>query len=128
MKIIIRILLLSLLLQSFQCNEEDSNSSEITLEQLIEKEAEIMDYINNFPCSETLGCSYIAFGAKPCGGPRKFLVFPNTVNSTTLENMINEYYIMDNQYNIQVGAISDCMVVSPPNTVTCVDGVCTIIN
>jgi hypothetical protein len=128
MKIIIRILLLSLLLQSFQCEQENSNVTEITQEQLVEKEAQILNYINNFACSDASGCAYIAFGAKPCGGPRKFLVFPNTVNSTTLENMINEYYIMDNQYNIQVGAISDCMVVSPPNTVGCIDGVCTIIN
>ena len=37
MKTIVRILLLSILLQSFQCDENESNVSEITPEQLIEK-------------------------------------------------------------------------------------------
>lgn len=70
----------------------------------------------------------IAFGAKPCGGPREYLVFPNTVNLTTLETMVDGYYELDNQYNIQTGAVSDCMVVSPPNNIACIEGVCTIID
>ena len=128
MKTIIRILLLSILLQSFQCDENESNVSEITPEQLIEKKQEILDYINSFSCTNTSNCNYIAFGAKPCGGPREFLVFPNTVNQTTLENLVNEYYEMDRQYNIQTGAVSDCMVVSPPNNIDCINGDCTIID
>jgi len=128
MKTIIRILLLSVLLQSFQCDENESNVSEISLEQLIEKKQEILDYINSFSCTNTSNCNFIAFGAKPCGGPREFLTFPSTVNQTTLENLVDEYYQMDHQYNIQTGAISDCMVVTPPNNIECLNGYCTIIN
>jgi hypothetical protein len=128
MKIIIRILLVSILLLSFQCDENESNVTEITPEQLIEKKQDILDYINSFSCTNTSSCNYIAFGAKPCGGPREFLTFPNTVNQTTLENLVDKYYEMDHQYNIQTGAISDCMVVSPPNNIDCIDGDCTIID
>jgi ribosomal silencing factor RsfS len=35
---------------------------------------------------------------------------------------------MDNLYNIQTNAISDCMAVMPPSAIGCVNGVCTIIN
>ena len=128
MKIIIRILLLSILLLSFQCDENESNVTEITPEQLIEKKQEILDYINSFLCTNTSNCNYIAFGAKPCGGPREYLVYPSTVNQNVLENLVSEYNLMDNQHNIQTGAISDCMVVSPPNNIDCVNGDCTIID
>ncbi|MDP5000733.1 MAG: hypothetical protein NWQ14_04050 [Flavobacterium sp.] len=127
MKTIIRFLLLAMLLQSFQCNDEEIINS-VTPQQLVQKKQEILDYINNFSCAEASGCNSIAFGAKPCGGPREYLVYPNTVNQATLENLVNEYYEMDNEYNLQTGAVSDCMVVSPPNNIDCINGVCTIIN
>ena len=82
----------------------------------------------NSSCANATECLSIAFGAKPCGGPREYLAYPNTVDQTTLETLVSEYYEMDHQYNIEIGAISDCMVVNPPNTINCVNGVCTIIN
>lgn len=125
MKYLIRIALLFVLLPSFQCDEGDNRT---TPELLAEKKQEILNYIQSFSCANATGCLSIAFGAKPCGGPREYLVYPNTVDQTTLEIMINEYYEMDHQHNIETGAISDCMVVSPPNNVNCVNGVCTIID
>lgn len=125
MKYLIRIALLFVLLPSFQCDEDDNRT---TPELLAEKKQEILNYIQSFSCANATGCLSIAFGAKPCGGPREYLVYPNTVDQTTLEIMVNEYYEMDHQYNIETGAISDCMVVSPPNNVNCVYGVCTIID
>ena len=95
---------------------------------MAEKKLEILNYIQSFSCANATGCLYIAFGAKPCGGPREYLVYPNTVDQTTLEILVTEYYEMDNEYNLQTGAVSDCMVVSPPNNIDCINGVCTIIN
>ena len=125
MKYLIRIALLFVLLPSFQCDEEDNRT---TPEILAEKKQEILNYIQSFSCANATGCLSIAFGAKPCGGPREFLVYPNTVDQTTLETLVEEYYEMDNQYNIETGAVSDCMVVGPPNNIDCVNGVCTIID
>jgi hypothetical protein len=125
MKYLIRIALLFVLLPSFQCDEEDNRT---TPEILAEKKQEILNYIQSFSCANATGCLSIAFGAKPCGGPREFLVYPNTVDQNTLETLVTEYYEMDHQYNIEIGAISDCMVVNPPNTINCVNGVCTIMN
>lgn len=128
MKFIVRLLLFSMLLQSFQCDDDTTTNTTITPEMLATKKQEIINYIATFSCAEASSCNSIAFGAKPCGGPREYLVYPNTVNQTTLENMVNEYYEMDSTYNTQTGAASDCMVVGPPNTVDCVNGVCIIIN
>lgn len=126
MKYFVRIVILTLLLPSFQCDDTENNST--TPELLAEKKQEIVNYIQSFSCANASGCLYIAFGAKPCGGPREYLVYPNTVNQTVLENMVNEYFELDQQYNIESGAISDCMLVGPPNTIGCVNGVCTIID
>ena len=125
MKYLIRIALLFVLLPSFQCDEEDNRT---TPEILAQKKQEILNYIKSYSCSNATDCLYIAFGAKPCGGPREYLVYPNTVDQTALETLVTEYYEMDHQYNIEIGAISDCMVVNPPNTINCVNGVCTIMN
>lgn len=128
MKYIVRIFLFSLILQSFQCDDDVTTNGTITTEMLSQKKQEILAYISSFSCAEASACLSIPFGAKPCGGPNEYLVYPNTVNQTTLETMVNEYYEMENTYNIETNAVSDCMAVAPPNTIDCVNGVCTIIN
>jgi|LauGreSuBDMM15SN_2_FD.fasta_scaffold14899_2 hypothetical protein len=129
MKWILKIIVLSLFLQSFQCSDSNEMLNSVTSSQLETKKQEINNYINSFSCSESIGCSHIAFGSKPCGGPRYYLVFPNSVNLTELQEMVKNYNEMDNLHNIQTNAtISDCMYVMPPTEVKCINGACTIIN
>ena len=128
MKFTIKIILLDFVLQSMKCEEDNVIYDDITQEQLNIKKQEILNYIATFSCADASSCNSIAFGAKPCGGPREYLVYPNTVNQTTLETLVNEYHEMDSAFNTQTGAVSDCMVVGPPNTVGCVNGVCTILD
>ena len=127
MKWFLKIVALSLLLQSFQCSETNDSSDRITSEQLKNKELEIKNYINSFGCSESAGCNYIAFGDKPCGGPWKYLLFSNSVDLAKLQEMVKSYDEMNRLYNIQTNAVSDCMFVLPPTEVKCVNGVCAII-
>ena len=127
MKWFFKILVLSILLQSFQCTDTNDSSENITSAQLETKKQEIQNYINGFSCSESVGCSFIAFGSKPCGGPRTYLLFSNSVNLTKLQEMVKTYNEMDELYNIQTNAVSDCMYVLPPTEVKCVNGICTII-
>jgi hypothetical protein len=128
MKWFFKIVALSLLLQSFQCSDSNDSSDLITSAQLETKKQEIQNYINSFSCSESVGCSFIAFGSKPCGGPWSYLVFSNSVDLIKLQEMVKNYNEMNRLYNIQTNAISDCSVPLPPNEIKCVNGVCTIIN
>lgn len=128
MKWFFKILALSLMLQSFQCTDTNDTSDTITTAQLETKKQEIQNYINSFSCSESIGCSYIAFGSKPCGGPWSYLVFSNTVDIAKLQEMVKNYNEMNKLYNSQTGIFSDCMVVMPPKEVKCINGVCTAIN
>jgi hypothetical protein len=126
MKNILRLIMLSFLMMSMQC--EDDNLQPITQEMLNAKKTEVLTYINQFSCSTTSTCNSIAFGAKPCGGPREYLAFPSTVDIIILQNLVDEYYEMDNAYNIQTNAVSDCLAVSTPTTLDCVNGNCIIID
>lgn len=128
MKWFLKILALSFLLQSFQCTDTAAVPVIVESSQLVTKNQEIQNYINSFSCSESVGCGFIAFGSKPCGGPRSYLLFSNSVNLSKLQEMVRKYNEMDKLYNIQTNAISDCMYQSPPTEVKCVNGVCTIIN
>jgi hypothetical protein len=127
MKWFFKIIVLSILLQSFQCTDPNDSSENITLEQLEIKKQEIQNYINSFSCSESVGCGFIAFGTKPCGGPWSYLLFSNSVDVVKLQEMVKNYNEINKQYNIQTNAISDCMYAMPPTEVKCVNGVCTII-
>jgi hypothetical protein len=126
MKKLFYFLCFAFLLLSFQCENENTNT--VDPNTLLVKKQEILNYIQTFTCNGTVSCNYIAFGTKPCGGPREYLVFPNTINIETLQNMVNEYNILDAQYNEQTGAVSDCMMVLPPNNIACENGDCVIIN
>jgi len=111
---------------SMQC--DDDNNTGTTQDMLDNKKQEIVSYINSFSCGENSNCNYIAFGAKPCGGPREYLVFSSNVDLAALQTMVDEYYAMDNAYNIKTNAVSDCLLVGPPSNIGCTNNICTIIN
>jgi len=127
MKLFLKIVALCILLQSFQCSDSNEPSVAITAAQLDVKKQEIQNYINSFSCSESVGCGFIAFGSKPCGGPYTYLLFSNSVNVIKLQEMVAIYNEMNSLYNIQTQAVSDCMYVMPPTEVKCIDGICTIL-
>ena len=125
MKTKLLLVLCSFMLLSMQCDDENDVISQEILDN---KKQEIVNYINSFSCSEDSNCNYIAFGAKPCGGPREYLAFSSNVDVSELQIMVDQYYTMDNDYNVQTGAASDCAIVGPPTNVDCINGVCTIID
>jgi hypothetical protein len=127
MKWFFKIIVLSILLQSFQCTDVNEIPKNITAEELETKKQEIQNYINSFSCSESVGCGYIAFGSKACGGPKTYLLFSNNVDLAKLQKMVKNYNEMDELHNKQTNAISDCMYQLPPTEVKCINGVCTIV-
>ncbi|WP_130733492.1 hypothetical protein [Flavobacterium sp. J27] len=128
MKNFLRLLVIVALFQSFQCEKEANKTSKTTdFETLQKQKQHIKDYVASFECNEEIGCDFMAFGSKPCGGPWEYLIYSNEVDITYLTTMVNQYNQDEANYNIQYHIFSDCAVVNPPNNVGCVDGVCTII-
>jgi len=76
--------------------------------------------------NEPKQCKLIAFGSKPCGGPRMYLVYSTaTANEVKLKQLVNEYNELEWKLNQQQKIISDCEYVREPKQ-DFVGGVCAI--
>lgn len=117
-----------MLMQSFQCEEDTQTSAEDIQTELQGLKLEIQNYINSIPCNEASGCSSMAFGSKPCGGPWEYLVFSNDVDLDWLTYKVETYNELQNQFNIQTNAVSDCMAVLPPENLGCVNNQCVVLD
>ncbi len=71
-------------------------------------------------------CRGIAFEAKPCGGPRSYLIYSTLqTNETKLKRLVNQYNSLEEKINKETDAMSDCMLVEEPK-VSLVNGMCRI--
>lgn len=120
-------LVLALLCMNFTCSDDKQPVNANPSEELIKKKQVILDYIAGFSCNETVGCQFLAFGEKACGGPKEYLVFPANVDLNFLTAKVTEYNALEKQFNIDNNIFSDCMYLSPPTNLGCVDGKCGII-
>ena len=69
-------------------------------------------------------CRLTAFGAKPCGGPRAYLVYSTeATDSSRLARAVAMYTSEDARLNQELGRASDCQLVTPPQ-ITFVAGRC----
>jgi len=92
--------------------------------RLEQMELEILAIIGDAECGDAAECRTIAFGAKPCGGPWRYLVYSAVdVDMDLLHQKVAEYYALNRDMNQKYGYFSDCMVAAQP-TVGCVDGKC----
>lgn len=73
----------------------------------------ILGYVGSAPCSGDGDCRYLAFGAKPCGGPWRYLVYSTrNVDPDLLAALVNRYNAANAVLNRRWHAISDCSI--PP--------------
>ena len=86
---------------------------------------EIIDIISIPVCSDDSNCKFVGFGAKPCGGYWEYLVYSiANVDSTFLINKVIQYNELNDTFNVRYGWVSDCMIVEPPNNISCNNGIC----
>lgn len=110
------------------CSIDDDLSQEEYCENqlayLSELKTQIEDYAATSVCSGTESCRYVAFGAKPCGGPWSFLVYSTSIDTLELLDMVDAYNTLEAQINSDCGLVSDCSVPLPPTGFDCIDNVC----
>lgn len=111
----------------FSCSTNSETTQEEDLEVLTNLKNEIKLLVVENSCAENSNCDFIAFGSKPCGGPWSYLVYSTAIDVELLNEKVTTYNEMEAEYNIKWGVVSDCMFVSPPTSVECVDGKCTAI-
>ena len=66
-------------------------------------------------CERADQCAAAPMGAKPCGGPRAYLVYCKaTTDEAALLRTLDELKRAEEEYNRAAGLISDCALVAQP--------------
>lgn len=105
-----------LMFYGISCQQVTSDEARYLLDL---QKAAIYNYVAEFSCTEDGSCLTMPLGAKPCGGPWEYLVYPSSVNEAELEKMVSDYFEAESAYNLAYGIISDCSVASPPDSIYC---------
>jgi len=99
------------------CGLKTRDSSSPTAENysLDSLRATVMRLIGEPMATSVAQCRLTAFGAKPCGGPRTYLVYSTeATDSTRLARAVAMYTSEDARLNQELGRASDCRLVMPP--------------
>jgi len=108
------------------CDEDDTfaQTCDERLETLSDLSFAIEELVNASICDNAFECRYIAFGSKPCGGPWEYLIYTTSIDTLELESLVEDYNTIQNEYNLNCDAVSDCLAVTPPSGFECIDNIC----
>ncbi|WP_194755408.1 hypothetical protein [Aliidiomarina indica] len=69
-------------------------------------------------------CRVLPFGAKPCGGPSRYVIYSiQETDPDVIEPLVDQYNTWSEIYNEREGLMSDCAVV-PEVSATVINGIC----
>ncbi|GGF17233.1 hypothetical protein [Flavobacterium limi] len=103
----------------------DENSQEEDSQKLDKMYDEIVaaSLANSEPCTNPQEWSYVATGAKACGGYATYVVYSKKIDTEKFLEKIKKYSDAQKEYNKKWGAISDCaMLVVEPTGIKCSEG------
>jgi hypothetical protein len=88
----------------------------------------VYNLTQDLSCSDSSACASIGVGAKPCGGPWRYLVYSkDTVDEDELTATVADLNAYEAGYNAQEGIVSDCSMAREANP-GCVDHKCVDLN
>ncbi len=82
---------------------------------------EIESLIASETCTDISQWRISPLGAKPCGGPTKYIAYPKSKESEILSK-IKDYTTLQTAYNKAHNLTSDCIIVLPPSGIKCENG------
>lgn len=116
---------LCLFLFSTQCEDDIPPINQQSEEQeLVSLKTDIENLANSSVCGDTFECKFIAFGSKPCGGSWEYLIYSTSIDTETLESMVEGYNRKEALYNAEWGIASDCSIANPPTSINCENNAC----
>ncbi len=117
-----RFLFSALLFLMVGCQLFESDTKEYSLDELEELYAEIKSLASSQTCTNSSDWDFVALGSKPCGGPWEYIAYSNKIDVPDFLDKVKQYNQLQEEYNIEYNAYSDCMYVVAPNDVVCENG------
>lgn len=100
---------------------ENNLSQQQDKEPLTKLIKEIEATIQKETCTDAADWNFAPIGAKPCGGPSSYIAYPKKMESQILPQ-IEKFTEMQTAFNKKYQLISDCMLITEPTGIECVDG------
>jgi hypothetical protein len=120
------LILLSILITGllFNAAQPPKTNIETILARKEELNGIIKKEISTPSASQLFQCKLIAFGAKPCGDPWRYLVYSTAnTNVTRLKELVSEFHQLDEKSKQELGIVSLCNL-TPKPTAGMAGGVC----
>jgi hypothetical protein len=112
------------------CGNDDMNNEAAEIDAAMVKLKTEIDATINATCTNgTVGvCKSIGFGTKACGGPLSYLIYStSSTNEPVLVQKVEEYNALNKKWNEATNAVSDCLLITPPN-LDCSQNQCAIVS
>lgn len=122
-----RILILASLFILSSCELFEDNSKRYSLKEIEELYHEIVMLSESIPCTNSAEWKFTPMGSKACGGPTSYISYHQSVETKFLK-LVDQYTLLQQEYNRKNNVFSDCMLVVAPKTVTCEGGKPVLVN
>lgn len=105
----------------------DESSQKYEQAQLDQLRASIESEVTKEKCTNAGEWAFAPMGAKACGGPQMYIAYPKKIETAILER-ISDYTAKVKAFNQKYGVMSDCMMVTEPTGIRCINGKAELIN
>ncbi|WP_299059016.1 hypothetical protein [uncultured Polaribacter sp.] len=102
--------------------KRELTAQEIAHRNLMDLFNEIQNLSNSFSCEDSKDWTFVAYGAKACGGPQGYIAYSTKIDTVTFLEKVANYTKAEKDFNIKYGIDSDCSLADEPATVICKNG------
>lgn len=99
----------------------DEDSQKYEQAQLDRLKASIESEVSGEKCTDASEWTFAPMGSKACGGPQQYVAYPKKIEATFLPR-VNEYTDKVKAFNEKYNITSDCMMITPPTSLKCING------
>ena len=103
------------------CKDDLETSKEQDEQKLIALYQEIETLANQYLCANAAEWKFTAIGAKGCGGPTNYIAYSSKIDESAFLKKVATYTAQQKAYNEKWNIASDCMFVTAPKSVECID-------
>lgn len=104
------------------CEEKDFKSSreddELEMSNLRKEIDKMSEQVN---CDNAVEWKFTAIGSKSCGGPTAYVAYSTKIDEALFLKKVAIYNQKQKAFIVKWSLISDCMILTPPKSIECVN-------